>query len=156
MPYNLNTKISKGGITHMLIGTYRHQIDEKCRMRMPSKLKTELGDGFIITKGTNNCLFAFSKDKFQSLYEKLSNLPIFDATLSKPARMLLASAFETEEDNQGRILLAKELREYAKISKNIVMVGMGSRVEIWAEEEWNTYSDDDFTENSKALAGIGV
>ena len=140
----------------MLIGTYRHQIDEKCRMRMPSKLKNELGDGFIITKGTNNCLFAFTKEKFQELYEKLSALPIFDATLAKPARMVLASAFETEEDNQGRILIAKELRDYAKISKNIVLVGMGSRVEIWAEEEWNNYSDDDFTENSKALAGIGV
>jgi len=140
----------------MLIGTYRHQIDEKCRMRMPTKFKDELGDNFIITKGTNNCLYAFSKDKFSELYQKLANLPIFDAEVQKPVRMVLSSAFETEEDKQGRILIAKELREYAKITKNIVFIGSGSRVEIWSEEEWNAYSGDDFTESSKALAGLGV
>ena len=140
----------------MLIGTYRHQIDEKCRMRMPTKFKDELGDNFIVTKGTNNCLYAFSKEKFEELYNKLANLPIFDAEIQKPVRMVLSSAFETEEDKQGRILVAKELREYAKISKNIVFIGSGSRVEIWAEEEWNAYNDGDFTETSKALAGLGV
>lgn len=140
----------------MLIGTYRHQIDEKCRMRMPSKFKAELGDGFIITKGTNNCLYAFSADKFTELYNKLTNLPIFDAEVQKPVRMLLSSAFETEEDKQGRILVAKELREFAKITKNIVFIGSGSRVEIWAEEEWNNYNSGDFTDASRALAGLGV
>ena len=140
----------------MLIGTYRHQTDAKCRMRIPTKFKEELGANFIITKGTNNCLFAFSQDKFAGLHEKLANLPIFDSEVQKPVRMVLSSAFETEEDNQGRILLPKELRAYAKIEKNIVFVGAGSRVEIWAEEEWNDYSGDDFTEASKALAGLGV
>ena len=104
----------------MLIGTYRHQIDEKNRMRMPTKFKDELGANFIVTKGTDRCLYAFAADKFSNLYEKLTNLPIFDSEVQKPVRMLLSSAFETEEDKQGRILLAKELREYANISKNIV------------------------------------
>lgn len=140
----------------MLIGTYRHQIDEKCRMRMPTKFKEELGAGFIVTKGTDNCLYAFKAEKFAELYEKLNNLPIFDSEVQKPVRMLLSSAFETEEDKQGRILLAKELREYAKISKNIVFIGSGSRVEIWAEEEWNAYNSGDFTSSSKALNGFGV
>lgn len=140
----------------MLIGTYRHQIDEKFRMRMPAKFKEELGEGFVITKGTNNCLYAFTKSKFAELYEKLTNLPIFDAEVQKPVRMLLSSAFESEEDKQGRILLAKELREYAKINKNIVLIGSGSRVEIWAEEEWDAYSSGDFTSSSKSLAGFGV
>ena len=140
----------------MLIGTYRHQIDEKCRMRMPAKFKDELGENFIITKGTNNCLYAFSKEKFSEVYQKLTSLPIFDAEVQKPVRMVLSSAFETEEDKQGRILVAKELREYAKITKNIVFIGSGSRVEIWSEEEWNAYSGDDFNESSKALAGLGV
>lgn len=142
--------------TRMLIGTYRHQIDEKCRMRMPAKFKSELGDGFIVTKGTNNCLYAFSKAQFDSLYNKLTNLPIFDSEVQKPVRMLLSSAFETEEDKQGRILIAKELREYAKINKNIVFIGSGSRVEIWAEEEWNEYNSGDFNEASRALSNLGV
>lgn len=140
----------------MLIGTYRHQLDEKCRMRMPSKFKDKLGAGFIITKGTDNCLYAFKAEQFEELYNKLTNLPIFNSEVQKPVRMLLSSAFETEEDNQGRILLAKELREYAKITKNIVFIGSGSRVEIWAEEEWNAYNSGDFTSTSKALADFGV
>ncbi len=140
----------------MLIGTYRHQIDEKSRMRMPSKFKGELGEGFVVTKGTDNCLYAFSKLKFDEIYNKLSNLPIFDTKIQKPVRMVLGSAFETEEDKQGRILLAKELREYAKISKNIVFIGSGNHVEIWAEEEWDAYSSGDLTEAASALSGLGV
>ena len=140
----------------MLIGTYRHQIDEKCRMRMPTKFKDELGANFIITKGTDNCLYAFNSEKFTELYNKLTNLAIFDSEVQKPIRMLLSSAFETEEDKQGRILIAKELREYAKITKNIVFIGSGNRVEIWAEEEWNAYNSGDFTTSSKALVGLGV
>jgi MraZ protein len=140
----------------MLIGTYRHQIDEKCRMRMPAKLKAELGEGFVITKGTNGCLTAFSKTKFDEVYNKLTNLPIFDANIQKPVRMILSSAFETEEDKQGRILVAKELRDYAKIQKNIVFVGAGNRVEIWAEEEWDTYADGDLAQSINSLSGLGV
>lgn len=140
----------------MLIGTYRHQIDEKCRMRMPGKFKTELGDGFIITKGTNGCLYAFSKEKFEEVYNKLTNLPIFDVEVQRPVRNILASAFETEEDKQGRILVAKELRDFAKITKNIVFIGSGNRVEIWAEEQWDAYNSGDFDEGVKALAGLGV
>ena len=140
----------------MLIGTYRHQIDEKCRMRMPGKFKTELGDGFIITKGTNGCLYAFSKEKFEEVYNKLTNLPIFDVEVQRPVRTILASAFETEEDKQGRILVAKELRDFAKITKNIVFIGSGNRVEIWAEEQWDAYNGGDFDQGIKALSGLGV
>ncbi len=140
----------------MLIGTYRHQLDTKCRMRMPAKFKQELGEGFIVTKGNDNCLYALSVQAFEALHQKLADLPMFDAELQKPVRMLLSSAFETEEDNQGRILLAKELREYAKIAKDIVFIGAGNRVEIWAEEVWNTYNSGDFTSATKALADHGV
>lgn len=140
----------------MLIGTYRHQIDEKFRMRMPSKFKTELGEGFIITKGNDNCLYAFSSSQFSELYNKFNNLPIFDSAVQKPVRMVLASAFESEEDKQGRILLSKELRDYARITKNIVVIGSGNRVEIWAEEEWDAYSSGDFATNAQALADKGV
>ena len=71
-------------------------------------------------------------------------------------RKFLSSAFEAEEDAQGRILLPKELALHAEITKNIVFIGSGSRVEIWAEEEWNAYNSGDFTSSSKALAGFGV
>ena len=121
----------------MLIGTYRHSIDAKKRMRMPSKFKNELGANFIITKGGSGNLFVFSKAQFNTLYEKLVNLPLFDEEAQAPIRKFLSSAFEAEEDNQGRILLSKELVKFASIEKNIVFVGVGNRVEIWAEEVWD-------------------
>ena len=141
----------------MLIGTYRHQLDEKCRFRMPSKFKEALKEGFIVAKGTNGCLFAFSKEEFEALYNKLESVSMFDLEAQKPVRALLASAFETEEDKQGRILLPPELRNYAKLTKNIVTIGVGNRVEIWSEENFNAYnSSEGFDESASALAKYGV
>ena len=131
----------------MFIGTYRHQFDEKCRLRMPTKFKEALGEGFIVAKGTNGCLFAFSK----------SQVSIFDVEAQKPVRALLASAFETEQDKQGRILLPQELRSYAKMQKNIVTIGVGNRVEIWAEETFDAYNtEESYDEAASALTKYGV
>ena len=141
----------------MLIGTYRHQFDEKCRLRIPSKFKEALGEGFIVAKGTNGCLFAFSKEGFEELYKKLESVSMFDLEAQKPVRALLASAFETEEDKQGRILLPAELRSYAKMVKNIVTIGVGNRVEIWAEEKFNEYNtEESYDEAASALSKYGV
>ncbi len=141
----------------MLIGTYRHQIDEKCRLRMPSKFKEALGEGFIVAKGTNGCLFAFSKTEFEELYKKLENVSLFDNEAQKPVRTLLSSAFETEEDKQGRILLPQELRNYAKMVKNIVTIGVGNRVEIWSEENFNAYNtEESYDSAASSLTKYGV
>lgn len=127
----------------MFIGTYRHSVDEKNRMRVPPKFKIGLGSTFIITKGTGKNLYAFSKEQFDALYNKLVNLPLFDEEAQKPIRKFLSSAFEAEEDGQGRILLPKELLAHAGINKNLVSVGVGSRIEIWAEEVWESNSSED-------------
>ena len=141
----------------MLIGTYRHQLDAKARFRMPGKFKDELESGFIVAKGTNGCLYAFSKSSFEELYKKLAEVPMFDIEAQKPIRALLSSAFETEEDAQGRILLPKELRTYAKLEKDIVTIGVGNRVEIWAEETYNAYNDDGgFDSAASELSKYGV
>jgi len=140
----------------MLIGTYRHSLDAKKRMRMPSKFKAALGENPVITKGTANCLFVFSNEQFGALYEKMTNLPVFDEEAQKPIRKFLSSAFEAEEDAQGRILLSKELVAHAKITKNIVFVGVGNRVEIWAEELWDEENKDSEQSNFAVLAKFGV
>lgn len=139
----------------MLIGTYRHSLDAKKRMRVPSKFKVGLGADFVITKGTGDNLFAFSKESFDVLYEKLTAIPLFDTEAQKPVTKFLSSAFETEEDAQGRILLPKELVLHAKITKNIVFVGVGNRVEIWAEEIWDKQNAEDSVDFS-ILAKFGV
>lgn len=141
----------------MLIGTYRHSIDAKKRMRIPSKFKSELGSNCIITKGTSGNLMIFSSEGFSDLYERLSNISIFDNEAQKPVRKFLSSAFEAEEDGQGRILLPKELASFANITKNIVFVGVGNRVEIWAEETWDKIQEEDDDETDfTVLAKLGV
>lgn len=141
----------------MLIGTYRHQLDQKMRFRFPAKFKDQLGEGFIVAKGTNGCLFCFSKEEFEKLYEKLASVPMFDTEAQKPIRALLSSAFETEADNQGRILLPQELRNYASMEKNIVSIGVGNRVEIWAEEKFDEYnSAENYDSASSELSKYGV
>lgn len=140
----------------MLIGLYRHSVDVKKRMRMPSKFKAGLGEHFVITKGNKQNLFAFSAEQFSTLYQKMMELPIFDEEAQTPIRRFLSSAFEAEEDGQGRIMLSKELLTYAGISKNIVLVGVGNRVEIWAEEVWEQESADEEKSDFSVLAKFGV
>lgn len=140
----------------MLIGLYRHSIDAKKRMRMPSKFKSGLGANFIITKGNRQNLFVFSNEQFSALYEKMIALPLFDEEAQKPVRRFLSSAFESDEDAQGRVLLPKELLSYANINKNIVLIGVGNRVEIWAEEVWEKESSDCENADFSVLAKFGV
>ena len=140
----------------MLIGSYRHSLDAKKRTRIPSKFKSSLGANFIITKGNGNNLFVFSNEQFSALYEKMVALPLFDEEAQKPVRKFLSSAFEAEEDGQGRILLPKELITYAGIDKTIVLVGVGNRVEIWAEEVWEKESNDSENSDFSILAKFGV
>ncbi len=138
----------------MLIGTYRHAVDAKKRMRMPFKFKSELGQAYIITKGTAGNLFVFSATEFDEIYKKLTSLPMFDEEAQKAVRKFLSSAFETEEDAQGRVLLPKELVNFAKIDKNLVFVGAGNRVEIWAEEAWDKFDSENTDFNVLSKFGV--
>jgi MraZ protein len=138
----------------MFLGEYKHQTDEKFRLRMPSAFKKVLGASYMITKGTNGCLFVFSENSKKELFEdKLKNASLFDANLKKPLRLLFSSAFMVEEDNQGRFLLPKALREFAALQKNVVFVGVGSHIEIWDERLWQEYQQNE-TNFDKLLAGL--
>ena len=139
----------------MFFGEFSHQIDEKGRMRIPAKLKTDLKNEFVITKGTNGCLFVFNKTYFENQFlNKLMEVPTFDLEAQKPIRALLSSSFEVMEDAHGRFLLPLALKEFAKINKNVVFVGVGNRIEIWSEENWNVYlmGDSSF---DKVLSNLG-
>ena len=140
----------------MLIGSYRHMIDAKKRMRMPSKFKCELGTAPIITKGPGKKLFVFSAEEFNRIYEKMMAIPLFDEEAQKPVRKFLSSAFEMQEDPQGRVMLSKELVSYAEISKNIVFVGVGNHIEIWAEELWDKEDASEENADYSVLAKFGV
>ncbi len=102
----------------MLLGEYFHQIDTKGRVRIPAKLKSALGENFMVTKGTAGCLFVFSQDELTATIDKLRAVPLSDVAAAKPLRLIFSSAQGLEEDNQGRCMIPKNLREFAKIQKD--------------------------------------
>jgi MraZ protein len=109
-------------------------------------------------KGTDGCLFVLSESEYQKVVEKINTIPLFSKAQSA-ARQFLSSGIEVEEDNQGRFLLKTHLREFASIVKNVVFVGVGNRVEIWAEEKWNAkfnVSADNYDEIVSELAELGI
>jgi len=124
----------------MLIGTYYNKIDEKGRLRMPLKLKDGLGSGYYITKGDSGCLYAMSKAAFDALFEKIQSTHFSDSQTKKMTRLFYSSAYLAEEDNQGRFLLPQTLREFADITKDVVIIGAGERAEIWSEKNWSDYN----------------
>ena len=141
----------------MLNGEYFHQCDQKFRLRLPAKLKKEFSEGCYITKGNDGCLFIFSSKQFESLMQKLDSLPLFDSKAQKPLRLLLSSAFEVEEDNQGRVMIPQNLRSFANLTKDIVVIGSGTHAEIWSAEAWDAYNDEeDFDNVIGVLADIDM
>ena len=142
----------------MLLGEYYHQLDEKNRLRIPAKLRNQLGSGYIIMKGSSNSLFVYSSDEMENLMnEKLKSVPLSDIKAQKSIRMLFSSAFVVEEDAQGRFILPQNLREFAGIKKNVVSIGVGNRIELWDEDKWKEYNDnEDFDTILGDLSQYGV
>lgn len=124
----------------MFFGEFDYQIDAKNRFRVPSRLKSVLEGGAFLTKGTNGCLFIIGREKFDGLAEKFEETSLFDDRAMLERRMFFSSASEIELDGQGRALLAKNLIEFADIKKDIVFIGAGDHVELWAKERYLDYS----------------
>ena len=127
----------------MFIGEYEHTVDVKGRIIMPSKLRENIGEKFIITKGLDKCLFAYSKSEWTNFEEKLKTLPLTNKNARDFVRFFLSGAVECEIDKQGRFLVPANLRTYANIDKEIVIIGVGTRLEIWNKESWTNYSSEE-------------
>ena len=142
----------------MLFGEYFHQIDAKGRVRIPGKLKSGLGENAMITKGTNGCLFLFSQAELQTtIYDKISAVPISDLAAANAMRVLFGGAQELEEDNQGRTMIPQSLRQFAKLNKDIVFLGVGNRAEIWSREAYDKqFAGIDFDKALGSLKEYGV
>ena len=139
----------------MLIGEYDHTIDAKGRLSMPSKLRRDMGEAFIVTKGLDGCLFAFSQDEWKNFETKLKSLPLSDKNARNFVRFFLAGATECEIDKQGRFLIPSNLREAGKLGKEAIIIGVGTRLEIWNKEIWTSkdeeISADEIAENMTML-----
>ena len=127
----------------MFIGEYEHSVDAKGRVIMPSKLREDIGEKFIVTKGLDGCLFAYSQTEWVNFEEKLKTLPLTNKNARDFVRFFLSGAVECEIDKQGRFLIPNNLRTYATLEKEINIIGVGTRIEIWNREEWKKYSSTD-------------
>ncbi len=141
----------------MLMGEYSHSLDIKGRVIMPAKLRQDIGEKFIITKGLDGCLFAFSQTEWFNFEEKLKTLPLSDKNARNFVRFFLSGATECEIDKQGRFLIPNNLREAASLEKDVIIIGVGTRVEIWNKEIWEKcdekISADEIAEN---MANLGI
>ena len=141
---------------HMFMGEYNHTIDAKGRLIIPSKFREILGDAFVVTKGLDGCLFVYDNEEWKRFEEKLRSLPITNKEARQFVRFFLAGATEAEVDKQGRILIPNVLREFAEITKDVVLVGVGSRIEIWSRERFEeTASFEDMDEIAEHMAELG-
>lgn len=123
----------------MFIGEYQHNLDDKGRLAVPAKFRTLLEQGAVVTKGLDNCLFLYPKDKWEKIAQKFANLPISQAKARAFSRHMLAGAMNVEFDSQGRITLPEYLRKFANLNKKTIIAGLFDRLEIWNEEDWNKF-----------------
>lgn len=123
----------------MLIGEYRHTLDQKKRLAVPAKLRKEIGRRVVITHGLDNCLSVYPLKEWQRVAEKLANLSMGQSDTRSFNRFMLAGAVESEVDGMGRVLIPDFLKEYAGLKTQVVMAGVHDRLEIWDEERWQSY-----------------
>lgn len=132
------------------MGEYHHNLDEKSRIIIPSKLRDELGEKVIVTRGIENCLFVYSEKEWASIVSKLKSLPFTKKDARSFTRLFLSGATVCEFDKQGRIKINSPLINYADITKECVIIGVNDRLEIWSEQSWNNF----FNDNKESLSDM--
>jgi MraZ protein len=143
----------------MFMGEYNHSIDAKGRLIVPAKFREVLGEQFVVTKGLDGCLFAFAEEDWKKLEEKLRALPLSDKAARKFSRFFLAGAAQVETDKQGRILIPGGLRTFAQLEKEVTLVGVGNRVEVWNTTKWeesNVYDEDEVDFMAEHMSELGI
>lgn len=142
----------------MFMGEYNHTIDAKSRLIIPSKFREILGDEFVVTKGLDGCLFVFDNTEWTAFEEKLQKLPsLTNPDVRKFVRFFMAGATAVEVDKQGRILIPTSLKDFAALEKDVVLIGVGNRMEIWSKERYEgTVTYDDMEEIAKHMSELGL
>ena len=123
----------------MFIGEYQHILDQKKRVAIPSKFRAKFKRGAVVTRGLDNCLFIYPKSEWESIASKLGSMPVGERNTRSFVRLMLAGAVDVDLDSQGRVLVPEYLKDYAKLSKNVVIAGLFNRLEMWDENAWNKY-----------------
>lgn len=141
----------------MFLGEYQHSIDEKGRVIMPARFRDQLGPSFIVTRGLDGCLFVYPPDEWAKLSNEVQNLPLARKDARAFTRLLFSGAAEVECDKQGRVSIPTPLRDFANIQKDVVIIGVSARLEIWAAEAWAGLNENvagKFEELAEKLEGF--
>lgn len=126
----------------MFMGEYHHNIDEKRRLIIPAQFRNELGSKFVIARGLEKCLYVYSYEEWNRIVDKLKTLPFTKKDTRTFMRYFFSGATECEFDSTGRINIASLLAEYANIEKECVIIGANDRIEIWSNENWTNFFND--------------
>lgn len=143
----------------MLMGEFQHNIDAKGRLIVPSKLREELGEKFVLTRGLDGCLFGYPMSEWEKLEAKLNEMPLAKKDARTFVRFFYSAATECELDKQGRINIPGTLRNYAALTKGCVVIGVSNRIEIWDETRWQDFStaaEDNFDEIAESMIDFGL
>lgn len=141
----------------MFMGEYNHTIDSKGRLIVPAKFREALGEEFVVTRGLDECLFVYPNEGWKNFEDKLSTLPVANKDARKFARFFLSGAATVELDKQGRILIPNNLREYSGLDKEVVLIGVANRVEIWSKARWEENAAmEDMDEIAEHMDSLGL
>lgn len=141
------------------IGEYHHSIDEKGRLAVPTKFRNDLAKGAVVTRGLDSSLFLLPLEEWGKLSEKIASLPLGQARSRAFARLMLAGAMDVRLDKQGRFVVPEYLRNYAGLTKSVVVVGVHSRLELWDKDAWEAYrqqTEKDAGDIAEELGQLGL
>ncbi|AOC56890.1 MULTISPECIES: division/cell wall cluster transcriptional repressor MraZ [Bacillus] len=143
----------------MFMGEYQHTIDSKGRMIIPAKFRDGLGEQFVLTRGLDQCLFGYPMSEWKLIEEKLKALPLTKKDARAFTRFFFSGAVECDLDKQGRINIASNLLQYAKLEKECVVIGVSNRIELWSKSIWEQYTEeqeDSFAEIAENMIGFDI
>lgn len=143
----------------MFMGEFQHTLDDKGRITLPVKFREGLGSFFVVTRGIDTCLFVYPMAEWETLESKLKALPLTRADARSFVRFFFSGATECELDKQGRALIPSSLRDYAKLDRDCVVIGVSNRVEIWSQAAWTEYAEganESFAELAEKLVDFNL
>jgi MraZ protein len=141
----------------VFLGTHTPRLDDKGRLALPAKFRSDLEGGLVITKGQERCLFVFPMAEFSRITELLRTAPVTQRSVRDYSRVFFASASHEVPDGQGRITVPPQLRDYAGLAKDCVVIGANSRVEVWDAAAWQSYlqgTEQSFADAEEVLPGL--
>jgi len=143
----------------LFMGEYQHSLDDKGRLIVPSKFREPLGGRCVITRGLDKCLFVYPESEWRTMEEKLKQLPLTQSDARAFVRFFFSGATDLELDKQGRVMIPANLREYASLDKDVVVIGVSTRVELWSKEVWAAYVDEaesSFEAIAEKIVDLGI